>query len=268
MIFTSFELRVMKIITSKNNPKIKYLKKIRSSNSFRKKEKKFYVEGLKELILCIESGFCIDSIYCSSKSKKILENNLIEIDYIINDTIISQILMRETEGVFGVFDEKTDQINTLKFSDNELVLVLDRPEKPGNVGAIFRTFEAFGFKNIFIVETNLDIYNPIIIRSSLGAVFNLNIFKLRFDQIKQLLKKEKFKIIISDVDAEIHYGKVNLKEKIALVMGPEKSKVSNDLKKISDHTIKIPMFGKVDSLNLSVATSIILSESVNQRKIS
>ena len=156
----------------------------------------------------------------------------------------------------------------MKFSDNELVLVLDRPEKPGNVGAIFRTFEAFGFKNIFIVETNLDIYNPIIIRSSLGAVFNLNIFKLRFDQIKQLLKKEKFKIIISDVDAEIHYGKVNLKEKIALVMGPEKSKVSNDLKKISDHTIKIPMFGKVDSLNLSVATSIILSESVNQRKIS
>ena len=113
-----------------------------------------------------------------------------------------------------------------------------------------------------------DIYNPIIIRSSLGAVFNLNIFKLRFDQIKQLLKKENFKIIISDVDAEIHYGKVNLKEKIALVMGPEKSKVSNDLKKISDHTIKIPMFGKVDSLNLSVATSIILSESVNQRKIS
>ena len=130
------------------------------------------------------------------------------------------------------------------------------------------TVEAFGFKNIFIAETNLDTYNPIIIRSSLGAVFNLNIFKLSFDQIKQLLKKEKFKIIISDVDAEIHYGKVNLKEKIALVMGPEKSKVSNDFKKISDHTIKIPMFGKVDSLNLSVASSIILSESVNQRKIS
>ena len=258
----------MKIISSKNNPKIKYLKKIRSSNSFRKKERKFYVEGLKELMLCIESGFCIDSIYCSPKSKKILETNFIEADYIIDDIIISQILMRETEGVFGVFDEKTDQINTSKLSNNELVLVLDRPEKPGNVGAIFRTFEAFGFRNIFIAETNLDIYNPIIIRSSLGAVFNLNICKLSFNQIEQILKKEKFKIIISDVDAEISYNKVNLREKIALVMGPEKSKVSNDFKKISDHTIKIPMYGKVDSLNLSVATSIILSESINQRKIS
>ena len=268
MIFTSFELRLMKIISSKNNSKVKYLKKIRSSNSFRKKEKKFYVEGLKELMLCIESGFCIDSIYCSPKSKKILETNFIEADYIIDDIIISQILMRETEGVFGVFDEKTDQINTSKLSNNELVLVLDRPEKPGNVGAIFRTFEAFGFRNIFIAETNLDIYNPIIIRSSLGAVFNLNICKLSFNQIEQILKKEKFKIIISDVDAEISYNKVNLREKIALVMGPEKSKVSNDFKKISDHTIKIPMYGKVDSLNLSVATSIILSESINQRKIS
>tara|TARA_Y200000002_G_scaffold359728_1_gene344293 strand:+ start:416 stop:1192 length:777 start_codon:yes stop_codon:yes gene_type:complete len=258
----------MKIISSKNNSKVKYLKKIRSSNSFRKKEKKFYVEGLKELMLCIESGFCIDSIYCSPKSKKILETNFIEADYIIDDIIISQILMRETEGVFGVFDEKTDQINTSKLSNNELVLVLDRPEKPGNVGAIFRTFEAFGFRNIFIAETNLDIYNPIIIRSSLGAVFNLNICKLSFNQIEQILKKEKFKIIISDVDAEISYNKVNLREKIALVMGPEKSKVSNDFKKISDHTIKIPMYGKVDSLNLSVATSIILSESINQRKIS
>ena len=258
----------MKIITSKNNPKIKYLKKIKSSNYFRKKESKFYVEGLKELMLCIESGFCIDSIYCSSKSKKILVDNFIKADYIIDDIIISQILMRDTEGVFGVFDEKTDQINTSKFSNNELVLVLDRPEKPGNVGAIFRTFEAFGFKNIFIAETNLDIYNPIIIRSSLGAVFNLNIFKLSFQQIEQILKKQKFKIIISDVDADIHYNKVNLKEKIALVMGPEKSKVSNNFKEISDHTIKIPMFGKVDSLNLSVASSIILSESVNQRKIS
>lgn len=258
----------MKIISSKNNPKIKYLKKIRSSNSFRKKERKFYVEGLKELMLCIESGFCIDSIYCSPKSKKILENNFIEADYIIDDIIISQILMRQTEGVFGIFDEKTEQINTSKLSNNELVLVLDRPEKPGNVGAIFRTFEAFGFRNIFIAETNLDIYNPIIIRSSLGAVFNLNICKLSFNQIEQILKKEKFKIIISDVDAEISYNKVNLREKIALVMGPEKSKVSNDFKKISDYTIKIPMYGKVDSLNLSVATSIILSESINQRKIS
>ena len=258
----------MKIISSKNNPKIKYLKKIRSSNSFRKKERKFYVEGLKELMLCIKSGFCIDSIYCSPKSKKILENNFIEADYIIDDIIISQILMRQTEGVFGIFDEKTEQINTSKLSNNELVLILDRPEKPGNVGAIFRTFEAFGFRNIFIAETNLDIYNPIIIRSSLGAVFNLNIFKLSFNQIEQILKKEKFKIIISDVNAEISYNKVNLREKIALVMGPEKSKVSNDFKKISDHTIKIPMYGKVDSLNLSVATSIILSESINQRKIS
>ncbi|MBH43746.1 MAG: hypothetical protein CMP25_03025 [Rickettsiales bacterium] len=257
----------MKIISSKNNSKIKYVKKLRSSNSFRKKERKFYVEGLKELIQCIKSGFCIDSIYCSPRSNKILEKNSIIADYIIDDKIVSQIVVRETEGVFGIFDEKTDRITNSKFLNNELVLVLDRPEKPGNVGAIFRTFEAFGFKNIFIVDTNLDIYNPIIIRTSLGAVFNLNIYKFNYYEIKNLLENEKFKIIVSDIDAEIPYYRLNLKEKIALVMGPEKSKVSNEFKELADYSIKIPMYGKVDSLNLSVASSIILSEAINQRKI-
>ena len=258
----------MKIISSINNIKIKYLKKLRSSNSFRKKERKFYVEGLKELKLCIESGFIVDSIYCSSNMSQILEINSLKADYFIDDKIMTQIIMRKTEGIFGIFNEKSDKINAIEFSKDEFILVLDRPEKPGNVGAIFRSCQAFGFKNIIIAETNLDIYNPIIIRSSLGAVFKLNVFKLSFEEIKTLLKKEKFKIIISDVDAKIPYNKVNLREKIALVMGPEKSKVSSDFKKISDSVIGIPMYGDVDSLNLSVATSIILAESVNQRKIS
>ena len=258
----------MKIISSINNIKIKYLKKLRSSNSFRKKERKFYVEGLKELKLCIESGFIVDSIYCSSNMSQILEINSLKADYFIDDKIMSQIIMRKTEGIFGIFNEKSNKINAIEFSKDEFILVLDRPEKPGNVGAIFRSCQAFGFKNIIIAETNLDIYNPIIIRSSLGAVFKLNVFKLSFEGIKNLLKKEKFKIIISDVDAKNPYNKINLKEKIALVMGPEKSKVSSDFKKISDSVIGIPMYGDVDSLNLSVATSIILAESVNQRKIS
>ena len=258
----------MKIISSTNNIKIKHLKKLRSSNSFRKKERKFYVEGLKELMLCIKSGFIVDSIYCSSNMNGILERNSLKADYIIDNKIMSQIIMRESEGIFGIFNEKVNEINDIDFSTDEFVLILDRPEKPGNVGAIFRSYEAFGYRNIIIAETNLDIYNPIIIRSSLGAVFKLNVFKFSFVEIKTLLKKEKFKIIISDVDAKIPYNKVNLREKIALVMGPEKSKVSDDFKKISNAVVGIPMYGDVDSLNLSVATSIILSESVNQRKIS
>ena len=180
----------MKIISSINNIKIKYLKKLRSSNSFRKKERKFYVEGLKELKLCIESGFIVDSIYCSSNMSQILEINSLKADYFIDDKIMSQIIMRKTEGIFGIFNEKSNKINAIDFSKDEFILVLDRPEKPGNVGAIFRSCQAFGFKNIIIAETNLDIYNPIIIRSSLGAVFKLNVFKLSFEGIKNLLKKE------------------------------------------------------------------------------
>ena len=147
----------MKIISSTNNIKIKHLKKLRSSNSFRKKERKFYVEGLKELMLCVESGFNIDSIYCSSNMNEILEINSLKANYLIDDKIMSQIIMRKTEGIFGIFNEKVNKINTVEFSKDEFVLILDRPEKPGNVGAIFRSYEAFGFKNIIIAETNLDL---------------------------------------------------------------------------------------------------------------
>ena len=101
----------MKIISSINNHKIKYLKKLRSNNSFRKKERKFYVEGLKEIILCIDSGFIIDSIYCSSKFNGMLETNSLKVDYVIDNKIMSQIIMRETEGIFGIFNNKVNKIS-------------------------------------------------------------------------------------------------------------------------------------------------------------
>ena len=149
------------------------------------------MEGLKELMLCIESGFIVDSIYCSSNMNEILDINSLKADYIIDNKIMSQIIMRESEGIFGIFNEKVNEINAIDFSKDEFILILDRPEKPGNVGAIFRSCQAFGFKNIIIAETNLDIYNPIIIRSSLGAVFKLNVFKLSFEGIKKPIKKRK-----------------------------------------------------------------------------
>ena len=117
---------------------------------------------------------------------QILEINSLKADYFIDNKIMSQIIMRKTEGIFGIFNEKSNKINAIEFSKDEFILVLDRPEKPGNVGAIFRSCQAFGFKNIIIAETNLDIYNPIIIRSSLGAVFKLNVFKLSFEVIKNI----------------------------------------------------------------------------------
>ena len=254
-------------ISSKDNTKFKYVKKLFDKSSFRKKEKKFIVEGTREIDLCFKSKFEIECIFISDKKNQKFNYSNIE-TIVISQDLIKKIVYRESEGVFAIVNEKKQQLSDIKFNSDELILVLENPEKPGNVGAIMRTFEACGFKNIIMIDTQIDIYNPNTIRSSLGAIFQLNVFKMNSVDIFYFLKKHDFKVYSSFIKSEMKFTKIDLKEKCALVMGPEKSSISEIFMKNSDELISIPMFGNVDSLNLSVSTGIILYEAINQRKFS
>ena len=254
-------------ISSKDNTTFKYVKKLFDKSSFRKKEKKFIVEGSREIDLCFKSKFEIECIFISDKKNQKFNYSNIE-TIVISQDLIKKIIYRESEGIFAIVKEKKQQLSDLNFNSDELILVLENPEKPGNVGAIMRTFEACGFKNIIMIDAQIDIYNPNTIRSSLGAVFQLNIFKMNYVDIFDFLKKNDFKIYSSFIKSKMKFTDVDLKERCALVMGPEKSSISEIFMKNSDELISIPMFGNVDSLNLSVSTGIILYEAVNQRKFS
>ena len=131
-----------------------------------------------------------------------------------------------------------------------------------------RTIEACGFKNIIITDSNTEVYNPITIRASLGSIFSLNIFQLTATEAINFLKKNNFKIYGAHIESSIIYKDVDYTKRCALIMGPEKSKINNQLLSKCDNLINIPMFGNVDSLNLSVSTGIILYEAINQRKFS
>jgi len=254
-------------ISSKDNTTFKYVKKLFDKSSFRKKEKKFIVEGTREIDLCFKSKFQIECIFISDKKSQNFNYSNIE-TILITEDLIKKIIYRESEGVFAIVKEKKQQLTDLKLNRDELILVLENPEKPGNVGAIMRTFEACGFKNIIMIDTKIDIYNPNTIRSSLGAVFQLNVFKMNSEDIFHFLKKYDFKVYGSFIKSKIKFTEIDLKERCALVMGPERSSISEIFMKNSDELISIPMFGNVDSLNLSVSTGIILYEAVNQRKFS
>ena len=254
-------------ISSKDNPAFKYAKKLFEKSSFRKKEKKFIVEGLREINLCYKSNFNIQSIFISEKRNDSFDFSDVNIN-IISDELLKKVVYRESEGVFAIVSEKIQELNTIKFNSDELILVLENPEKPGNVGAIMRTYEACGFKNIVMINTTIDIYNPNTIRSSLGSIFHLNIFKISSNEIFHFLKKNNFKIYSSFIKSKKRFKDIDYNKRCALVMGPEKSSISEMFIKESDELISIPMFGNVDSLNLSVSTAIILYEAVNQRKFS
>ena len=252
-------------ISSKDNQSFKYAKKLFEKSSFRKNEKKFIVEGLREIDLCQKSDFEIESIFTLEKNVENLNHKNINV---ISNELLRKIIYRETEGIFAIVNDKKQDINSIKLTTDELILVLENPEKPGNIGAIMRTFEACGFKNIIIVDSNLELYNPNTIRSSLGSIFHLNVFKMNSNQIIDFLKKNNFKIYSSFIESKNNFNKIDYNKRCAIVMGPEKSSINQTLIKKSDELLSIPMFGKVDSLNLSVSTGIILYEALNQRKFS
>ena len=254
-------------ISSKDNPSFKYLKKLSDKSSFRKREEKFLVEGLNEISLCMKSNYDIEVIYISTKKNINIFPSDIKINF-INEDLLEKITYRKTEGVIAIVKIKKQYLKDIVLDNNEFILVLENPEKPGNIGAIMRTYEACGFKNIFIVNSKIEVYNPNTIRSSLGSIFHLNIFKLDYEQMFNFLKKNQFKVYSSFIKSKKRFDKANYIKKCALIMGPEKDSVSPRCIEKSDELIKIPMYGIIDSLNLSVATGIILYEAVKQRKFS
>ena len=259
----------MKVISSKNNETYKFLVKVSKKSNVRKKNQKFIVEGLKEINLCINSKYEIDSFFTSSKNfdfKNIVNNNC-EKNFLLNKDLMKTITYRSSSQIIAIVKRKKINITDFKFSENELLLILDKPEKPGNIGAIFRTFNAFGFKNIIISDSSTEIYNPNIIRSSLGAVFCLNIFELDKKNAITFLQENHFRIYGSLIKSKNIIQKINFKRRCAILMGTESSSINEFFLKNSHSTFKIPMHGDVDSLNLSVSTAIILYEAINQRKI-
>ena len=255
-------------ISSKDNSLFKYAKKLKQKANFRKKEKKFIVEGQKEIDLCIKSNFKIDMIFISNKKKYTKIDKLNIKTHEIDDYLVKKIIYRESEGIFAIVNYKYFDIEKIKLNDDELFLILENPEKPGNIGAIMRTFEASGFKNIVLSNSKIEIFNPNTIRASLGSIFSLNIFQTKTDEIINFLDKNNFRIYGSFIKSNTDYKKINFKKRCAIVMGPEKSSISTKFINKSHKLLSIPLHGKVDSLNLSVATAIILYEALNQRKFS
>ncbi len=259
----------MKVISSKYNETYKFLVKVSKKSNVRKKNQKFIVEGLKEINLCINSNYEIDSFFTSDKNfdfKNIIYNNC-EKRFLLTKDLMETVTYRSTSQIIAIVKRKEFDITKVKLSENELLLILDKPEKPGNIGAIFRTFNAFGFKNIIISDSSTEIYNPNIIRSSLGAVFCLNIFELDQEGTISFLKENHFSIYGSLIKSKNIIQKINFKRRCAILMGTESSSINEFFLKNSRSTFKIPMHGDVDSLNLSVSTAIILYEAMNQRKI-
>lgn len=266
---------MIKKITSVHNPLIKELLQIQEKSRVRKQKKQFLIEGFREIKLALQGAYQLDKILINTDiisifqvEKLILNNRNIELIE-INSLVYRKIALRSsTEGVVAVANSKDLHINNLQNKiKTPLFLVAEAPEKPGNIGALLRTADAAGVDAVIIANPKTDMYNPNIIRSSVGCVFTTPIFTGTTSEIIAFLQKHEVAIYATSLEASVPYHTINYQNASAIVVGTEATGLTNEWLINSTKNIIIPMYGKTDSMNMSVSAAIVTFEAVRQRNL-
>ncbi len=258
-------------ITSAQNPKIKDLLALQEKSKERRKKGLFVVEGRRELLHCIETGYEPYTVfYCpeiisgadfdelASKCRC----NFIEIPQQLYDKVAYR---GGTEGVIAEMRCKEMSLDGLKMKENPLIVVLESVEKPGNLGAVLRSADAAGADAVIVCDPLTDMYNPNLIRSSIGAIFTVPVAVASSEETISWLKAHGIKIFTAQLQDSEWYYDTDMKGGTAVIMGTEATGLTDVWRKAADAHIKIPMLGRLDSLNVSVSAAILLFEAVRQR---
>lgn len=257
----------MAMLTSINNQNIKAALRLYEKKE-RDKTGLFLIEGLAELNLALQNKLEFLKVFYAEEmldeqAKKILAK--IDGEKIaVSPQVFERLAYRGTvNGILAVV--KQPEPKDQKLPRNGLVLVLEKMEKPGNIGAILRTAEAAGVSAVFLCDAITDLYNPNIVRASLGAVFSLPIFCLNNAETYTWLKNNNFKIIASTPAADRNYYEVKMDGSVALLVGSEKDGLSEFWLENAAEKVLIPMQGQINSLNASVSAALLIYEAVRQR---
>lgn len=252
------------IIESLQNEKIKNLNRLITDNRFRKKSGIFVVEGQQENERALQFGFENIEFYICENIFGI--NHPEGKIHFVSSQVYEKLAYRgSSEGIIGIYKTKEFNLNEFSPKENASIIVVESVEKPGNLGAILRSCEAFGINALIVTDTKVDFYNPNVLRSSVGCFFGMNVFSATNEETLAFLQKNNFKIYTTFMDesAEDLYKK-NFTEKSALFFGTEHSGLS-DFWLNKGENILIPMSGTIDSLNLSNAVAIACYEILRQK---
>ncbi|WP_209399548.1 RNA methyltransferase [Pseudozobellia sp. WGM2] len=265
----------IKQISSVQNASIKKIALLKEKSRERKKSGLFVLEGLRELELALKGGFAIRTILFQAEliSEESIQKFLkdcpnAEIISVSKDVYRKLAHRETTEGMIALAEVKSHTLEEFEISsENPLILVAEAPEKPGNIGALLRTADAANLDGVIIANPKTDIYNPNIIRSSVGCVFTNNIATGTTSEIIDYLKGKNINIYCAALSASINYTDSNFTRASAIVVGTEATGLSEEWLKNSDQNIIIPMQGEIDSMNVSVSAAIIIFEAKRQRNI-
>ncbi|WP_053992238.1 RNA methyltransferase [Mangrovimonas sp. TPBH4] len=261
-----------KEIISTQNSYIKELFQLKEKSRERKKTGLFLIEGEREISLAIKGNYNVDTIlfypelFPEAQLKTLSAPSIPTIQ--ISKEVYQKLAHRSTtEGILAVAKSKAHNLEQLTFkSKNPLIMVAEAPEKPGNIGALLRTADAANVDAVIIANPKTDLYNPNIIRSSVGCVFTNTIAVGSTSDIITFLQDHNIAMYCAALQASVGYHTQDYTGPTALVVGTEDTGLSDEWRTNSRQNIIIPMQGAIDSMNVSVAAGILIFEAKRQRQ--
>jgi TrmH family RNA methyltransferase len=255
-------------ITSLQNPRVKHIVKLRDDKRQRKEDGLMLVEGYDEIQLARSAGFKPQTILSAPElvARQIGE---VEAESItVNRAVFEKMSYRDNpDGWLAVFPIPQTSLDDLKLGESPLIVVAESVEKPGNLGAILRTADAAHVDALLVCDPRVDIWNPNVVRASRGAVFSVPVVESENASAWEWLKRRGIRLLAATPSAEALYTDINLRGPLAIAVGTEDEGLTDFWMSRADLKIKIPMMGKVNSLNVSVSTALILYEAVRQRSL-
>ena len=266
-------------ISSTQNPKIKRLLALQEKSSERRKSGLFVVEGRRELQHCIEAGYEIESVFVELKNEEsrfTLHSSLKNI-FTVSPHVYERIAYRgSTEGIIAIVKARHFTLEDISCAAlpptggagrGALFIVLESVEKPGNLGAVLRSADAAGATAVIVCDPLTDLYNPNLIRASIGACFTVPTVACSSEDCIRFLKAHGVQILTAQLQDSHLYYDTDMTGPTAIVMGTESTGLTDQWRQAADAHIRIPMLGRLDSLNVSVSAAILLFEAVRQREI-
>ena len=259
------------LISSLQNPSVKKIIKLSKSRE-RKLQNLFVIEGARELSLALAGDYFIEEVYvCRELFADTRYPDVIAylpIEYVIDITplVFEKLSYRtSSDGIIALVRPKSHNLSDIQLSDNPFVIILESVEKPGNLGAILRTADAAAVDAIIVCDPQTDVYNPNVIRSGVGALFTVQTAVCTSQEAMQWLQDNSITSFAAELESAEFYQDMDFRSPSAIIMGTEAEGLTDEWLNFATHRVKIPMRGKIDSLNVSVSTAVLTFEAMRQR---
>jgi TrmH family RNA methyltransferase len=253
-------------ITSLQNERIKYLVKLREDRRQRQRDNLILVEGWDEIVLATAAGHTPQTLVtCPELATQ--PSPAASADVLaVTPPVFQKISHRDNpDGWVAVFPTPENSLQALRLGERSLVIVAESIEKPGNLGAILRTADAAGVDALLVCDPRVDLYGPNVVRASRGTVFSVPVAQAQNADVLDFLRGHGMRVLAATPSATTPYTDEDLRASVAIAVGTEDQGLSGFWLHHADAKVLIPMLGKVNSLNVSIATALIVYEALRQR---